>query len=292
MVVEAWPLDTEMPTRAVGQGTASLASSIFLVARRREVGGTGDWSRDVYPELKEIVGDRVHTLPDKGVSGDDLVIAAIGAGLRAYTQFDRVELPNGEELAPERYLEEIQREVAETILAEVFGLTRSGIQAFDPSTQFYVMGRFEFGEAFAEFDKANTVGRGLGVEMVGPRSLLRGRAALLRQEKGKVRFLDYSERGSAEGIGEPSEDDPSARPLIDVLHRLLWLAQNQPLEVRDFVRRSRVDARRLRILAQALSGEALSRKGLGTSSREQAAIASLRGSWQRLVEDNLFGRES
>ncbi|MGH2655927.1 MAG: DUF1156 domain-containing protein [Actinomycetota bacterium] len=292
MVVEAWPLDTEMPTRAVGQGTASLASSIFLVARRRDGGGTGDWSRDVYPKLKEIIGDRVHDLPEKGVSGDDLVIAAIGAGLRAYTQFDRVELPNGEELAPERYLEEVQREVAETILSEVFGLTRSGIQAVDPSTQFYVMGRFEFGEAFAEFDKANTVGRGLGVELTGARSLLRGQAALLKQEKGKVRLRDFAERGSVDGLGEPSEDDPSPRPLVDVLHRLLWLAQNRTSDVRDFVRRSQVDARRLRIVAQALSGEALNRKGLGTSSREQAGIASLRGSWQRLVEDNLFGKES
>src|SRR5262249_541230 len=34
-VTEAWPLDTEMPARSIGQGTASLASSIFLVARKR-----------------------------------------------------------------------------------------------------------------------------------------------------------------------------------------------------------------------------------------------------------------
>src|SRR5439155_6851871 len=36
LVEEAWPLDTEMPTRSGGQGTASLASSIFLVSLRRE----------------------------------------------------------------------------------------------------------------------------------------------------------------------------------------------------------------------------------------------------------------
>src|SRR5262249_55551621 len=37
-ITEAWPLDTEMPARSVGQGTASLASSIFLVARKRADG--------------------------------------------------------------------------------------------------------------------------------------------------------------------------------------------------------------------------------------------------------------
>jgi putative DNA methylase len=273
----------------VGHGTASLASSIFLVARRREKAGVGDWNSQVYPELRRIVAERVSDLPERGVSGDDLVIAAIGAGLRAYTQYERVELPNGEELPPERYLEEVQREVIEVILSEVFNLTKSGIQAVDPGTQFYVMGRFEFGDTWAEFDKANTVGRGVGVELGGSRGLLKGRAALLKQEKGKVKFRDFTERGNVDGLGEPDEDHPQARPLIDVLHRLLWLVQNRPHEIRDFIRRSQVDSRRLWTVAQALSGEALTKKGIGTSAREQQAIASLRGSWQRLVEDNLFG---
>lgn len=292
VVTEAWPLDTEMPTRAGGQGTASLASSIFLVARRRENGGTGDWSADVYPALQQIVAERVRDLPDRGVSGDDLVIAAIGAGLRAYTAYDRVEMPNGDELPPERYLEEVQREVIETVLADVFGLARSGIQAVDPATQFYVMGRFEFGDAYAEFDKANTLGKGVGVELSGARSLLRGRTALLHQEKGKVRLRDFEQRGGAEGLGESDEDDPSPRPLVDVLHRLLWLSQHQTADVRDFIRRSQVDVDRLRTVAQALSGEALAKKGLGTSGREQTAIASLLGSWKRLIDDNLFGGAS
>lgn len=292
VVTEAWPLDTEMPTRAGGQGTASLASSIFLVARRRENGGTGEWSADVYPALQRIVAERVRDLPNRGVAGDDLVIAAIGAGLRAYTAYDKVEMPNGNELPPERYLEEVQREVIETVLADVFGLARSGIQAVDPATQFYVMGRFEFGDAFAEFDKANTLGRGIGVELSGARSLLRGRAALLRQEKGKVRLNDFAERGSVEGLGEPDEDDPSPQPLVDVLHRLLWLSQHHTADVRDFLHRSQVDVGRLRNVAQALSGEALAKKGLGTSGSEQTAIASLLGSWKRLVDDNLFGGAS
>jgi putative DNA methylase len=291
VVTEAWPLDTEMPTRSVGRGTASLASSIFLVARRREKGGSGDWATEVYPQLRRIVAERVKDLPGRGISGDDLVIAAIGAGLRAYTAYDKVEMPNGEELPPERYLEEVQREVIETVLADVFGLARSGIQAVDPATQFYVMGRFEFGDTYAEFDKANTLGRGVGVELTGSRSLLRGRTALLQQEKGKVKFRDFEQRGAVEGLGEPDEDDPSPRPLIDVLHRLLWLSQHHTADVRDFLHRSQVDATRLQTVAQALSGEALAKKGFGTSSREQAAIAGVLGSWERLVVDNLLRAE-
>src|SRR5262249_7806840 len=82
-VVEAWPLDTEMPVRGVAQGNASLASSIFLVARPRAEERTGDWAHEVRPELEEIVSRRVGQLAELGITGTDLVIAAIGAGMRA-----------------------------------------------------------------------------------------------------------------------------------------------------------------------------------------------------------------
>ncbi len=287
VIVEAWPLDTEMPTRSVGQNTASLASSIFLVARRRENGGTGDWET-VNAEMRRIVRERVRELPEMGVAGDDLVIAAIGAGLRAYTQYERVELPNGEELPPEQFLMEVQREVIDTVLEDVFALEGSGIGSIDPVTQLYVMGRFEFGGGYVDFDRANTLGRGVGVELGGPRGALAGAKALFKKEKSKVRLRDYRERGDADTLGLPADGGEPA-PLIDVLHRLLWVAENDSLRLRDTVQASVADSQRLRLVAQALSGEALDRKGAGTSDREQQAIASLLTGWKRLVEDTLAG---
>ena len=44
--------------------------------------------------------------------------------MRAYTRYGRVEKPNGEELAPDEYLEEVEREVAEAILERIFGTDR------------------------------------------------------------------------------------------------------------------------------------------------------------------------
>jgi len=283
VVVEAWPLDTEMPTRALGQNVASLASSIFLVTRRREVDQVGDWSTEVHPELRRIVAERIAELPAMGVSGDDLVIAAIGAGLRAYTSYRRVELPNGEPLEPEQYLDEVQREVVETVLAEVFGIARSGISGVDPVTQFYVMGRFEFGTAWVEFDKANTLARGVGVELGGARSLLSGRMALLEKEKGKVRLRDYGTRGKVEALVDQTERG-GRPPLIDALHRVLALATTEPHRVRGVVQASGIDPGQLRLVAQALSGETLDRKGSGTTPAELSAIASLLASWKRLVD--------
>lgn len=288
-VTEAWPLDTEMPTRSVGQGTASLASSIFLVARKRESNDVGDWASHVYPELQQVVAERIEKLPGMGVTGDDLIIAAVGAGLRAYTRYARVELPNGEELPPEAYLDEVQREVIETILSDVFDLEKSGVKVVDASTQFYVMGRFEFGAAWAEFDKANTLGKGIGVELTGRGSILSGSGALLTKEKGKVKLRDFQDRGRSANLGIPDEDNPNP-PLIDVLHRLLWLTQREPQGVKEYLLEARPDTERLRVVAQALAGKALSRKGAGTSNREEGAIASLLGSWKRIIEENLFSQ--
>jgi putative DNA methylase len=276
VVVEAWPLDTEMPVRGVAMGTASLASSIFIVARPRESTEVGDWAHDVRPELEQIVHDRVETLASLGVTGTDLVIAAIGAGMRAYTRYGRVEKPNGEELAPDEYLDEVEREVAETVLAKIFQTDRSGLGRVDQETQFYVMGRFEFGEALAPWDELNTLARGTGVELKGL-TLSDEALVVFGKKRSEARLRDYSERGEAIELG---------RGTIDHLHRILWLADNAPERVKEYLDVARPDADRLRLVAHALS-----RPGLDTSSErspEADACERLLGSFKRLVEDNLF----
>ena len=128
-VTESWPLDTEMKSRLRGMDSAALASSIFLIARKRDGAATGNHDKEVRPELEAIVRERVETLWDMGISGADLVIASVGAGLRAFTRFARVEYANGEEVPAERFLTEVETVVLETILSrlskEVGGKGRS-----------------------------------------------------------------------------------------------------------------------------------------------------------------------
>jgi putative DNA methylase len=295
-VVEAWPVETEMAERRGGQDNASLASSIFLVARSRESEERGDWSM-IYPELEEIVRERVHTLPQMGITGADLVIASVGAGLRPYTTYKEVELPNGEMLDPEDYLDEVQTLVIKTILSDLMGIDRTSVEAVDPVTQLYVVSRFEYGDTFVPFDEVNTLvhgilagERGAGVELLGPRGLTSGTAALIDKEGDSVRFRDYQERGAVERLGLDSENGAAAS-LIDILHRLLWLAEHQPIQVKDYLMVARPDSNHLRLLAQGLSGSSISGKGVGTSEREREALVRLLASWKRIVADNLFARK-
>ena len=281
-VTEAWPFNTEMPDRAGQMNTASLASSIFLIARKNPRQPVGNYATEVRPEMVRIVESRVRDLMDAGISGADLVIAAVGAGLRPFTRYDRVELPNGEELPAERFLEEIQREVLECILAAVFEVDRSGVGQVDKASRFYVLARYQYGPAQVVFGEINVMAQGLGIELAGAGSISDGKRQLAKVTKSKVAVLDFAERGKESSLGIPANGVNA--PLIDVLHRLLWLMQNDRAQVPVFLDEALVDQGRLRLLANALKGRALA--GLGGTERtdEQKAIDRLLAQWGRVVE--------
>lgn len=304
-ITEAWPLDTERSGRLRAMNSAALASSIFLVSRKRIDAQIGDYAMDVRPKLSEIVRDRVKTLMAEGVTGADLVIACIGAGLRAYTQYDRVELPNGDELDANSFLDEVQKEVLEAVLTDVLLCDKKGVSAVDKPTQYYILGRYEYGEAIVEFDEANTLARGVGVELDSVGGLTDGKLGLVKKTKNQVQLRDYTERGADEDLGiqktekqqkfnVKSEAIGTVPTLIDVLHRLLWLAENKPQEIGTFLSLAQPDATQLRLVAQALGGRALTPETgatevvNGNRTKEQQQIDTLLASWKRVVEDNLF----
>lgn len=301
-VSEAWPLATEMPGKVGWEGAAMLASSIFLVARKRPETERelGSYSDEVRPEMQRIVKQRVQDLMEAGISGADLVIAALGAGLRPFTKYERVELPSGEEITSQKFLEEVQREVMECILTQIFNVDRSGVGKVDQASRFYVLARYQYGEMVVEFGQFNVLAQGIGVELTGAGSLSDGRRKLLEQDKSKLQVLDYKRRGSlplpceAQRLAGPAtatlpgfEGDSVAviapSSLIDVLHRLLWLMDNQAADVGLFLLDSGVDRGMLKVLAQSLGGKGLS-SGSDARSEEQKAIDRLLARWSGIMD--------
>ena len=136
---------------------------------------------------------------------------------------------------------------------------------------------------------------------------------LVHKDKNKVKLRNYQERGKAEELGilnlekqQGFNEKPQALginpTLIDILHRLLWLAENSPLEMNNFLIQAQPDAAKLRLVAQSLAGRALTANSLPLEtdgenlqpatprSAEQQAIDTLLASWKRTIEDNLFTR--
>lgn len=293
-VTEAWPLDTEMKTRMRGMESAALASSIFLIARKREGAETGHYETNVRPDLERIVRERVKTLWSMGISGADLVIAAVGAGLRAFTRFARVEYANGEEMPAERFLTEVEGVVLETLLEKIFGFSRSGVAAVDGPSRFYVLWRYAYKAAELDSGEAIVFAYPQSVELDGPRGLTQGKSALVEKKKNKYRLRDFTERGEREDLGLLDEDDRGGMtpPLIDVLHRVLWLVENRPRLLSAYLEQAHPDRERLRQVAQALAGPAL--KGgeadamlINTTTAEASALGKLLANWRTLIDARL-----
>jgi putative DNA methylase len=303
-VTEAWPLDTETSGRLRAQDSSALASSIFLIARKRdESSKAGNYETDVVPELGGIVRERVDTLWEMGISGADLVIACVGAGLRAFTKYARVEYGNGEEVPAERFLAEVETVVLETILGKLSKTvgSKSGqtsLAGLDPATRFYVLWRYTYGAAELDAGEAIIFANGTHVELDGPHSLTQGTRALLEKRKSKYRLHDYTERGDENALGQPAEDGTSA-PAVDALHRLLWLLEHRPRKVPEFLNEAKPNIEQLRLVAQALGGPALSGGELSdvSSTAEQSALGKLLANWSAVmvgkaaVEDRRTGQE-
>ena len=297
-IAEAWPLDTEARGGRKKVDKAMLASSIFLVARKRDAdAGVGSYEEYVRPELERIVRERVDTLWDMGVSGADLLIACVGAGLRAFTRYERVEFANGEEVPAERFLMEVEAVVLDTILARLSKQVASGggqhnLAGVDAATRFYVLWRYTYRMAELDAGEAIVFANGTHVELDGPHGLSTGPRPLVEKKKAKCRLRDYTERGEDEKLGLPDADGQSA-PLVDVLQRILYLMENSPRQLTKFLEDARPNLEQIRLVAQALAGPALSGGELGDVSPtgELGALKTLTANWRQIVGDlTLFDR--
>ena len=291
-VTEAWPVQTESRGRVNALGAAALSDSIFFAARRREAAETGQYEAEVEPELHGIARERVATLRagGKGIGGADLLMAAVGAGLAAYTRFARVEYANGEAVPAERYLREVEGVVLDAMLDEIFGLRGAAVGSVDPPTRFYILWRFTYRESAIEAGDAYVFCYPQGVEMDGPDGIAGPAPALVEKAGSKFRVRTFEERGSGGGLGIGG-DGPA--PLIDVVHRLLWLLDHRPAQVQAFLKAARPSQEQLRLVTQALCAPVLGRAEAQDAipTAELRALSKLNANWRGIVEGAAYDRE-
>ena len=163
---------------------------------------------------------------------------------------------------------------------------RYGLASVDPATRFYTLWRYTYKSADLDAGEAIIFANGTHVELDGLNGLSQRFAAVGRKEKRQVPLLDYTERGDDAKLGMPSEDGQPA-PLIDALHRLLWLMERHPSGIPEFLREARPNTEQMRLVAQALAGPALKGGELGevATGSELAALTKLTANWRSVVED-------
>ncbi len=118
--------------------------------------------------------------------------------------------------------------------------------------------------------------------------------ALVEKTKAKAsafRVRNYAERGDDESLGIGADGRPA--PLIDALHRVLWLLDHQPRELPAFLKAARPNLEQLRLVSQALCAPVLDRPGAKDASptAELNALSRLTANWRGTVEGADLTRE-
>ena len=209
VVTGAWPIDTEQKVRWRSYNSAALASSIYMVARKRKREAFGFY-QDVRKELETYLEQKLFTLWEWGFSGADLFIAAIGIGIEVFGKYEEVIDADDNVIRADRMIADI-REILMRFDGEQAGI--DGTQL----TRFYLRWRREHGEKSVIFNDARELSLSLGIELTEEW----GEDSFIQQEKTNVRVLGPQEREQT-NLSKSEE-------LIDVLHHvlLLWRSGNR-----------------------------------------------------------------
>ena len=146
-VTGSWPIRTEMETRQRSLASAALASSIWLVCRKRTLTGPG-WDATVLAEMRQRIHQQLRDFWDAGIRGPDFVWAATGPALEAFSRHPVVKCADapGARLSVSAFLREVRRFVVDFVVGRV--LTAGGeemVSGLDDVTTYYLLHRYDFG---------------------------------------------------------------------------------------------------------------------------------------------------
>ena len=245
VVTASWPIQTERAARARGIATAALASSVWLVCRKRDPLVKAGWDNRVMAEMRENIAVQLREFWDGGIRGPDFVWAATGPAMEAYSKYPAVikaNSPTKELLSVKEFLDAVRRIVIEFVVGRVLHI-ESGIDRLDSVTSYYLLHRNDFG-----FEKAPAGACILYAVSCGLSDVELERTWNLVKVKGSVVPTEGEDEDENEDEDEPEAEEMSGGefilrtwkerkekrmgfesvggreiPLIDRVHRLMHL---------------------------------------------------------------------
>ncbi|HAF70681.1 MAG: Adenine-specific DNA methylase containing a Zn-ribbon [Acetothermia bacterium 64_32] len=182
----SWPIHTEMQARLRAHESAALASSIYMMCRKRLSDEVGEYSR-VREELERVLPERLVELWQQGISGADFSMAAIGPAVEIFGRYGRVERLSGEAVSVRELLGLARRLTAEFALRRI--LKNGHLAGVDETTRFYLLWRWNYGRGLVPFDEGRKLAQSVGVDLE-----LLVREGLIRKNGSYLRLLGPRER--------------------------------------------------------------------------------------------------
>ena len=149
----SWPIQTEQPSRSRGQSSAALASSVWLVCRKRPTTARPGWDNNVLEEMRRNIAVRLREFWDAGIRGPDFVWAATGPAMEAYSKHPVVRKANepNATMGVTEFLTHVRRMVVDYVVGQVLSGERGGegdmaaADRLDEVTAYYLLHRHDFG---------------------------------------------------------------------------------------------------------------------------------------------------
>ncbi len=183
----SWPVHTEREARLRSQESAALASSIYMVCRKRTSNKIGEYP-GVRREIEERIKQRLAQYWDEGIRGADFFMSAIGPAVEVFGRYERVEKLSGEPVSVAELLDYVEKVVSEFALARILGSADLG--GVDPETRFYLLWRWTYNSARVRFDEARKLATAIGTEL----TTLWRQGKFVSKEKEYVRVLGPKDR--------------------------------------------------------------------------------------------------
>ena len=258
----SWPIQTEMPNRSRGFGLAALASSVWLVCRKRTSTRPG-WDNHVLLDMRTTISKKLRDFWDAGIRGPDFVWAATGPALEAYSKYPVVKKADdpGQVMSVPEFLREVRRIVVDFVVGRVLTLEQGksdmvAAESLDDVTTYYLLHRHDFGMEGAPIGACILYALSCNLSdsaLVSQHDLLvqSGKGSTSEEDEGEERAEDADEDFGGGSGGKVKLkawnqrrsrnlglEAPGGRPvpMIDQVHKLLhlWRAGEQ-VKVDDYL---------------------------------------------------------
>lgn len=236
------PIHTEMKNRLRGKESAALASSIYMVCRKRTNKETA-YFEEIESQVQDKIKERLDHFWSQGISGSDFFISAIGPALEVFGKYETVETYAGEIIEASTLLEFIRQTVSEYALNQILqpssaqtsvnkdesespltplkkgGTSKVELGGIDPETRFYLLWRWTFGNNKIIFDEARKLASACGIEITEHWD-----KGFIKKDKEYISVLSPKDRD------KKFIDKEGLTNMVDILHQLLLLWEKNQRE--------------------------------------------------------------
>ena len=148
----SWPIQTEMGNRTRALTSAALASSVWLVCKKRSSTAKPGWDNSVLTGMRKNIVLQLREFWDAGIRGPDFVWAATGPAMEAYSKHPVVKKADspGEIMTVSEFLTHVRRMVVDFVVGRVLSgdgdvADQAATDKLDEPTSYYLLHRHDFG---------------------------------------------------------------------------------------------------------------------------------------------------